>query len=164
MNDLNSPTQVLAKKDFNDVTLTIQSLRNDHLKDVAQLDKILFGSSWSLDSFRKEIQNKVSTNFVICNDTIIIGYAITWMIVDELQINKIAVIHDYRNLGVASWMLDFILQQAQLKKLSTAFIEVRRSNESAIHLYQKFGFKEFGVRPKYYDSPKEDALLMQRQI
>ncbi len=156
--------RVLAQKECADISLTIQSLREDHLADVAVLDETLFGSSWSIDSFRNDILNNVSANFVICAGVEIIGYAITWMIVDELHINKIAVKTDYQNRGIASWMLDFILQRAQHMKMNSAFIEVRQSNANAIHLYHKFGFEESGVRRNYYESPKENALLMHRQL
>jgi ribosomal-protein-alanine N-acetyltransferase len=156
--------RVLAQKKCADISLTIQSLREEHLTDVAVLDKSLFGSSWSIDSFRNDLLNTVSVNFVIYAGEKLIGYAVTWMIVDELHINKIAVKTDYQNRGIASWVLDFILQRAKQLEMSSAFIEVRQSNAGAIHLYKKCGFEEQGVRPNYYESPKEDALLMVRQI
>ncbi len=149
---------------MNSRTLTIRTLNEDHLAKVANLDESLFTSSWSIDSFRKDLLNKVSANYVICDGDQIIGYAITWKIVDELQINKIAVIPDYRNRGIASWMLDFILHEAEKCEQTSAFIEVRQSNASAIHLYKKFGFEEIGIRRNDYDAPKEDALLMVRKF
>jgi len=154
----------LAKRIFADKLLTIRTLADEDLIKVAQLDDQLFESSWPVDSLRKELENKVSVNIVVCDDTSIVGYTTTWMIVDELQINKIAVVPAYRNLGIASWMLEYILQCAKQFEMLSVYIEVRRSNASAIHLYEKFGFSQFGVRINYYDSPKEDALLMKLLI
>jgi len=150
----------LAKNIFADKLLTIHALTEEDLIKVAQLDEQLFESSWSIDSFRNELENKVSVNIIVRSDASIIGYTTTWMIVDELQINKIAVLPAYRNLGIASWMLDYILHRAKQLEISGVYIEVRRSNANAIHLYEKFGFSQCGIRTNYYDSPKEDALLM----
>jgi ribosomal-protein-alanine N-acetyltransferase len=67
-------------------------------------------------------------------------------------------------MGIAARMLELILQHARRNGATDAFIEVRLSNKAAIGLYKKLGFAACGVRPRYYDSPKEDAILMKTRI
>ena len=93
-----------------------------------------------------------------------IGFAVIWLIGAEMQITKIAVAPSFQKLGVASWTMSLIFDQARLLDVTEAFVEVRSSNESAIHLYKKFGFIVQGQRKHYYRAPQEDALLMTATI
>ncbi len=155
---------ILAQKDFCGDAVTIRFLCETDIPEIGQIESTLFGSAWSMDSFRAELANERAENFVICQNKRIIGYSTLWMIVDELHIHKIAVIPAFQNRGIASWVVDFILQRAKEKGIINAYIEVRQSNASAIHLYEKFGFKGYGTRTHYYDAPKEDALLLFKDL
>jgi ribosomal-protein-alanine N-acetyltransferase len=153
-----------SRKIFRHHMVSLRLMDEDEIEDVATLERQLFDSPWSEDSFRAELRNSVSTTFVLDNGASIIGYAVVWLIDDEMQIGKIAIAPPFRNLGIASWTLELMLEWARWHHVKDIFIEVRRSNESAIHLYEKFGFTMQGRRVDYYDAPREDALLMTAKI
>ena len=151
---------ILDKKEFNNSVISLRLMEENDIKDVVQLDEHLFSLSWSQESFTKEFENPISTVYVTTHKNKIMGYGVIWTFVDELEIVKIAIAPDYRQLGIASWMLKHIFKQAQSQNMLRAFIEVRVSNKSAIQLYKKFRFTNDRIRKDYYSSPKEDALLM----
>jgi|ERR1700733_7117675 len=92
----------------------------------------------------------------------IVGYLVSHEIcpplagmVAEREILNLAVDAPYRRLGIAGRLLE-----AELKRGGIHFLEVRESNQSAQALYRKFGFREIGQRPGYYQSPVEAAIVM----
>ncbi len=82
------------------------------------------------------------------------------VVLDELQIDNIAVIHQTRQSGIASLLLAHGISRARLLGATIAFLEVRSANLPAINLYRKAGFEVIGQRPAYYVNPGDDALLM----
>ena len=81
---------------------------------------------------------------------------------EELEILDLAVAESHRRTGVASFLLEGFLQAGGRAGAAQIFLEVRQSNMAAIALYEKFGFRRAGVRPGYYRSPVESALVMKR--
>lgn len=81
-------------------------------------------------------------------------------VIDELQIDNLAVIPDARESGVASALLTEAFSRARLLGATSALLEVRSANLPARNLYQKFGFRVIGRRPAYYHAPADDALVM----
>jgi ribosomal-protein-alanine N-acetyltransferase len=67
---------------------------------------------------------------------------------------------DYRGKGLGSFSLQQLLAQAIQQKLERATLEVKASNQVAIALYQKYGFKVAGIRKGYYQETGEDALIL----
>jgi ribosomal-protein-alanine N-acetyltransferase len=84
-------------------------------------------------------------------------------VLDELHINNLAVLPDLRRAGIGSTLLAFVLQKGVELGAHRATLEVRRSNEAARLLYERFGFAVAGVRPGYYSKPVEDALVLWRE-
>ena len=74
----------------------------------------------------------------------------------EREILNLAVARRFRRSGVATALL-----QEELSRKGTYFLEVRESNLAAQELYRKFGFREIGKRPDYYQCPVERAIVMQ---
>ncbi|MBN1559183.1 ribosomal protein S18-alanine N-acetyltransferase [candidate division KSB1 bacterium] len=153
-----------VRKQFGRHMVALRRMSDDEIADVATLEQQLFDPPWSADSFRAELHNTVSTTVVLQSDGRIIGYAVVWLIGDEMEIIKIAVAPPFRNQGIASWTLELMLERARRHHVSHVFIHVRRSNASAIHLYEKYGFTTQGKRLDYYAAPREDALLMVAKI
>lgn len=149
---------------LNSTSFLIRPAQFKDLDKIVCLERSIFSQPWSKGSFRKELANKVSSVYVASHDNRTIGYAVVWLIHDEVQINKIAILPSHRRMGLATRMLELILQRARRNGATEAFIEVRASNTAAIGLYKKQGFVTCGIRPLYYDSPKEDALLMKTRI
>jgi [ribosomal protein S18]-alanine N-acetyltransferase len=92
----------------------------------------------------------------------VVAYCAGWIIFDELHVNNLAVDPSWRRRGVAGALLTFVLQEAAAENAVRATLEVRRSNEAARRLYERFGFACAGVRTAYYREPVEDALVLWR--
>jgi len=88
------------------------------------------------------------------------AYLIFWVVLDEMHILNLAVHPAQRRRGVARRLLSEGLAQARSLGAEIAWLEVRPSNTAALALYESFGFKEVGRRPRYYEDTQEDALLL----
>ena len=77
---------------------------------------------------------------------------------------NIAVAPEYRKQGIGKALIEALMEYLRQKKVIALLLEVRVSNASAIALYQKMGFEQVGRRPKYYRNPREDALIMRREL
>jgi [ribosomal protein S18]-alanine N-acetyltransferase len=90
----------------------------------------------------------------------IIGFAGLWLMVDEAHITTIATHPDYRRRGLGEFLLMNLIDIAYTIGAKWVTLEVRVSNATAQNLYQKYGFREAGVRRRYYSDNQEDALIM----
>ncbi len=90
----------------------------------------------------------------------VVGYAGLWLMVDEAHVTSIAVAPPYRGLGIGELLFLGLIDIARTMGAQYATLEVRASNGLAQNLYRKYGFKETGVRRRYYSDNNEDALIM----
>jgi len=92
-----------------------------------------------------------------------VGFCSFWRVLDELHINNLAVLPELRRTGIGSTLLAFVLQKGLELGAKRATLEVRRSNDAARTLYDRFGFSVAGVRANYYSKPVEDALVLWKE-
>jgi [ribosomal protein S18]-alanine N-acetyltransferase len=148
------------------VELRFREMRLEDIEQVYAIDVLSFALPWSERSYRFEItENQTSRNWVAeaANEkgqTQIAGMIVTWVILDEAHIATIAVHPDFRHKGIGQRLLAHALLDDAAHGATQAFLEVRRGNQVAIQMYNKFGFEVNGVRPRYYVDNNEDALLM----
>ncbi|HEX9015529.1 MAG TPA: ribosomal protein S18-alanine N-acetyltransferase [Chloroflexota bacterium] len=90
----------------------------------------------------------------------IVGYAGLWLMVDEAHITAIAVAPPYRGFGIGEMLMLGMIDISRDIGAQYLTLEVRVSNDLAQNLYRKYGFKETGVRRKYYSDNNEDAMIM----
>ncbi len=90
----------------------------------------------------------------------IIGFAGLWLMVDEAHVTTIAMHPNYRRLGLGEFLLVSLIDIAYSIGAKWVTLEVRVSNYSAQNLYRKYGFREAGLRHRYYSDNQEDALIM----
>ena len=90
----------------------------------------------------------------------ILGFVILRRIADEGELLQIAVDSEYRRRGIADTLIESALGWAHDCGISKIYLEVRKSNNAAIKLYKKHGFKRAGIRKDYYIEPIEDAVVM----
>ena len=129
-----------------------------HLDDVKVLLDICFGdSAWSMESLCSQLEKADSRCTVAVEDGTVVGFLAFEQVLDEGSIVEIAVHPAYRRQGIAKEMILSAISDNSLKEI---YLEVRESNLPAIRLYESLGFEKAGVRNGYYDSPKEDAVLM----
>jgi ribosomal-protein-alanine N-acetyltransferase len=145
----------------------IRAMTLDDLADVVAIDSISFNLPWPERSFRYELtQNPNASSWVAevaaseAGDRRIAGMIVAWLIIDEAHIGTIAVHPDFRRKGIGQKLLAHSLLFCRARGAATAFLEVRRSNQAAQALYQRFGFEVIGERRRYYHDNSEDALLM----
>ena len=140
------------------------------LDSPAQIDAVVaieessFTNPWTRDMYLAELDNRGVSFCFLAQDPAgaTVGFCSFWRVLDELHINNLAVLPQYRGTGVASALLTFVLQEGARIGARRATLEVRRSNETARRLYERFGFTVAGVRRGYYTKPNEDALVLWR--
>ena len=83
-------------------------------------------------------------------------------IYDRMEIDNFSVIEEYRNIGIGTKLLAYLVSLAINYRVVNITLEVRISNDIAINLYKKFGFREVAIRKYYYGD--EDGILMEKQV
>ena len=144
--------------------MEIRIMTENDVDEVAELDKKCFAIPWSRRSFADETKNSLATYFVAVDNGKIAGYCGYWSIADEGDITNIAVLPQYRRMGVASELLNALIKSTIEKNIIKLNLEVRKSNAPAKALYEKFGFFVIGERKRYYSDNNEDALIMTKII
>lgn len=135
-----------------------------HIKEIAQLEEKCFPDPWSEDMFIQLLSNPLAVFITAQKDGEVVGYAGIYHILSEGQLMNIAVKEEYRRLGIAEKMFDFILDYAKENDIEVITLEVRKENSPAISLYEKLGFEKVGERPGYYSHPTDDAVLMNYSV
>ena len=136
-------------------------IENMKISDLEHLDISDFDDFWNMDILKDELTSETSQFVCAKYENKIVGFAGIKMVLDEADIMNIAVKKDYRRQGIATLLLNHILNICKENGIKTVNLEVNEENFSAISLYQKFGFKECGRRKQYYDN-KYDAILMKK--
>ena len=125
---------------------------------IIRLEAESFSNPWTAETFDRMLTVPVSRIFVARTQASeIVGFCACWLIKDELHINTIAVSDPLRGRGIGSRLMADVLARTGVRR---ATLEVRRSNEAALRLYEKFGFRVTAVRHKYYENPEEDGLIL----
>jgi ribosomal-protein-alanine N-acetyltransferase len=129
------------------------------------IEQASFTNPWTREMYLAELKNQDVSFFFLARDKNrqIVGFCSFWRVLDELHINNLAVLPEWRRAGVATALLSRVLEEAVRLGTRRIMLEVRRSNVPAQELYQKFGFTVSGVRSKYYTNPPEDALVLWRE-
>jgi len=148
--------------------LRCRPLTIERLPEVLTLDKLCLGGLWTEDGYQREIESPNSDLLVLEQSAIlpsqpsaILGLGCLWAILDEAHITTLAIHPDYHRCGLGQWLLVQLLVAANRRQLTHATLEVRVTNQPALQLYQKFGFKIAGRRKRYY-ADDEDALVLWR--
>ncbi len=141
--------------------LRIVPMTARHLPAVAELERVCFPADpWSEALFRAALENPgAAILLALGEDGALLGYAVLSTVLDEGNLDNIAVAPEARRRGVADALLSVVTGFGR-EHLSRLMLEVRASNAPAIALYEKYGFAAVGRRKNYYDAPKEDAVLM----
>lgn len=118
---------------------------------------------WSETQFVGEIDQANGWQYVLISTTLH-GYICGRSVLDEAEIVKIAVKQDVRRQRVATQLLNYSLNEIFQNGVCTCHLEVRASNKPARCFYEKNGFSVIGVRKNYYTSPREDAVMMLKEL
>ena len=145
--------------------LVVEPLAHDDIDDVLALEEAAFTNPWTRAMYLAELENSSISYCFLARDAErrAVGFCSFWRVLDELHINNLAVLPQFRRTGIGSMLLTFVLKKGVELGAKRATLEVRRSNEAAKALYERFGFSVAGVRAAYYSKPVEDALVLWRE-
>ena len=138
-------------------------MQQDHVPQVAQLEKECFHDPWSENAVASELKNPLSLWLVAVDGQKVAGYVGSQSVMGEADMMNIAVSSDYRRKGIAQELVGRLVALLREKDVYSLALEVRASNEPAKALYSKLGFNQVGRRPNYYRNPKEDALILRKE-
>lgn len=140
--------------------LIVSEMSQEDIDGVLEVEAECFKIPWSKNSFEMELKNMAARYVVAKEDGIVVGYGGVWLIIDEGHVTNIAVRKNYRGKQIGSEVLSALIEICKARNINSITLEVRVSNEPAKKLYAKYGFKEAGIRPKYYADNNEDAMIM----
>lgn len=138
----------------------ISPMNKNDLDEVCEIENQCFSMPWSKRSFEEALDNRNACYLTARLDGRIVGYCGAYRILDEADINQIAVADAYRRKGIGRAVLGALLQQLEEEGITAVTLEVRSSNAPAVGLYEAMGFATEGVRRNFYEKPTEDALIM----
>ena len=143
--------------------MTFTEMKQAHVAQVAQLEKLCFADPWSEKSIASELGNIWSYWVVALDGERVVGYIGSQSSADESDVMNVAVHPDYRRRGIAESLIDVLIQELKNRGSHALMLEVRDSNEPAIALYEKLGFQQVGLRKNYYHNPKEHARILRKE-
>ena len=135
-------------------------MTKEDLSQVVFIEQASFSVPWSQNAFESTLRCPTTMPLVYRKDGKILGYAVCSTVYEMAELYNLAVDQSSRGTGIGAELLAFVIRYCQKKGAENLFLEVRRSNDPARRLYERFGFTYDSVRKNYYKNPTEDALLM----
>ncbi|MBQ8236788.1 MAG: ribosomal protein S18-alanine N-acetyltransferase [Oscillospiraceae bacterium] len=136
----------------------------DHVAQVAAIEKECFGrEGWSQRSVTGELTNALALWLVAVDGDRVAGYVGSQTVCGETDMMNVAVTADFRRRGIAEKLVLALVDELKAIGSRCLTLEVRASNTPAQALYEKLGFTQVGRRPKYYQNPREDALILRKE-
>ncbi len=132
-----------------------------HIPAVAQLEKSLFSAPWDEASLESELHNPLSLWLVAMDGDTLAGYIGSQSVLGESDMMNLAVAPVYRRQGIGRQLVEGLIAALSAENHCLT-LEVRASNAPAIRLYETMGFLTVGRRPRYYQRPTEDALILRK--
>lgn len=146
-------------------TVNVRMMKEEDCKEAAEIERESFSCPWSEQTFLDTL--KMTDAFYLVAERIsktggkkLLGYVGVWQSFEEATITNVAVSPGERGRGIGWILLQETVKEALFRGIAALTLEVRVSNYPAIHLYEKAGFVSEGIRPGYYEKPREDAMIM----
>lgn len=140
--------------------IEIRELREGDTGALAKIEEESFSMPWSENAFRELLNHTYCHYLVAVADGQIAGCCGYTNICHEANIDNVVVAERFRNQGIGRAMLTKLISSGEAEGVEAYTLEVRVSNAAAIHLYEEFGFQSEGIRPGFYEKPREDAMIM----
>ena len=143
---------------------SILPLMARHIPQIARIEQLCFTDPWSEALLESELDAPLARYFIYEEDGQVLGYIGTRMIFDACEIANVAVDPAHRRKGIALALYRALEEECRLRNIIQLDLEVRESNLGAQEFYRFCGFTNVGKRRNYYESPREDAILMSRLL
>lgn len=144
--------------------MRIVKMQPEHVSAVAEMERQCFSDPWSEKSVASELDNPLSLWLIAEADGEVAGYVGSQTVLDSADMMNLAVSPSFRRQGIGERLVNRLTEALGEKGVKTLLLEVRISNEPARELYQKLGFEIVGKRPRYYEKPREDALILRKEL
>lgn len=144
------------------MSMIVREMEVQDLDQVMEIEKALFSVPWTKEGFMTYLLKQNAVFLVVEEKGEILGYCGVITVLEEGDITNVAVRSDRQKEGIGNFLISSLIRLTQDIGVTTLHLEVRKSNDAAIRLYQRQGFKEDGIRKNYYTAPDEDACLMSR--
>ncbi|MCW8830377.1 MAG: ribosomal protein S18-alanine N-acetyltransferase [Gammaproteobacteria bacterium] len=145
-------------------TLSFRTMHHDDLKQIMEIEVQAYSHPWTIGIFRDCVRGHRC--WVAMQDDVIAGYGVLMMAPGESHVLNLCVKPGQQRKGIGRALLRLLMEKSEQSGVDMILLEVRRSNQSAIDLYQSEGFHELGVRKAYYpaDNGREDAIIFARYL
>ena len=143
--------------------IVIRKLQDADIEPLSVIEQESFSMPWSAKDFRDLLDREYCHYLVAVADGQVAGCAGMTNICNEGNIDNVVVAEKFRNKGIAKQLLGELLAQGEAQGVEAFTLEVRVSNVAAIHVYEQLGFVSEGIRPRFYEKPVEDAMIMWRR-
>ena len=141
-------------------------IRIMNISDLDSISNILltdFDDFWTYSVFKEELKNPNSKYILALEKDNIVGFGGIWKAVDDIHITNIVVKKSLRKNGIGSMLLNKLIELSKKENINSITLEVNTKNIPAIKLYEKYGFKNVGIRKKYYNGT-DDAVIMTMEV
>ncbi len=140
--------------------IKIIDFEEKYIDEVVNIEEESFSDAWSKEMFLMELVPRGFIFYLCLDDERVVGYLIARHILDEVDILNLAIESSSRRKKLAATLLEKLFDDVDGIRLYS--LEVRKSNTPAIRLYEKYGFEQVRIRKNYYESPREDAIVMMK--
>ena len=144
--------------------MKIVPMSDRHISQIAALESECFSEPWSEEGLTSELTNTQARFFVCEEENEVLGYMGMHIILDECYIANVAVYPQHRRRGIGEMLVKHCTAIAEKENCCFITLEVRKSNLKAIALYEKNGFITVGERKDFYSRPKENGLIMTKEL
>ena len=142
------------------VEIKIKTMTPEDVVQVHKVEEACFSVPWSLENFERIFRYKENYYLTAWDGDAIVGFIGLMAVAGEGDITNVADLPSHRKQGIGDRLVKSMIDLAKEKEISKIILEVRSSNEAAIHLYEKYGFEFLCIRKNYYQKPTEDANIM----
>lgn len=145
------------------MNIEIRRLQDSDIDELSAIEAASFSMPWSPNDFRDLLTRDYCLYLVALIDGRIAGCAGLTNLCNEGNIDNVVIAEEFRGKGVGTKLLAELIVQGKAEGIDAFTLEVRVSNAPAIHVYEKLGFVSEGIRPRFYERPIEDAMIMWRR-
>ncbi|PKN27795.1 MAG: ribosomal-protein-alanine N-acetyltransferase [Deltaproteobacteria bacterium HGW-Deltaproteobacteria-22] len=137
----------------------IDTLNPDDLPQVMMVERLSFAHPWNEEAFAAEFAKSYAFFLGVRQEHEVVAVLLYWVVFPEIHILSLGVHPDHRRQGLASWLLQVLMEMGPDMECEKIDLEVRENNLAGQKLYESMGFARVGRRKNYYTDTMEDAFL-----
>ena len=143
--------------------MIVRAWEQKDIPAIADIENKSFADPWTEGMLSDTLRFPVYHTFLAEEEGQVCGYGCLILLFEDAELANIAVAPTHRGQGVGKLLMEKMHDYARTFCAERMLLEVRVSNQSAIGLYEKYGYERYGLRENYY-ADGEDAYLMQKSL